>query len=159
MKEVRTTMRPFVLALVSLVAAVALAAASSSAAADPAPAPDPAIVSYDVQAHTPQTDPTTGLTWQGYTITISFTHQRGLIGVHANEYDAVSNEKLSLDDSVVRETRIGTDTLSVQVASLAGGTVYFKLYLFKPGILVGKPPGVTKGEVIYDTETTGTYSN
>ena len=152
-------MRLLVVALVSSLAAVVLATgSSSSAAARPAP-PDPAIASYDVQAHDPWTDPDTGQVWQGYTVTVSFSHLRGLIGVHVNEYDAVSNEKVSLDEYVVRETTIGTDTLSVQVASLAGGTVYFKLYLFKPGILVGKPPGVTKGEVIYDIETTGTYNN
>lgn len=153
-------MRLSVLALVSSLAAVVLAAGSSpSVAARPAPAPTPVILSYDVQAHDLWTDPDTGQVWQGYTITISFTHQRGLIGVQANEYQAVSNEKLSFDASVVSETSIGTDTLSVQVASLAGGKVYFKLFLFKPGTLTGKPPGVIKGEVIYDTETTGTYNN
>ncbi len=58
----------------------------------------------------------------------------------------------------VRETTIGTDTLSVQLGALVSQPVYFKLFLFKPGHWVGKPPGEPKGEVIYDTRTTGTYS-
>jgi hypothetical protein len=153
-------MRPLVLAVVSSLAAVAVlaTASSSSVAARPAPAPSPVILSYAVQSNGSQLDPTTGLTWYGYTITVSFTHQLGLIGVHANEYNAVSNEKLSVDESVVKETSVGTDTLSVQCSSTFGGRVYFKLYLFKPGVLTGKYPYVIKGEVIYDIKTTGTYN-
>lgn len=148
-------MRLFV-ALVSLLGAVALTAGSSSTRAATR-TPTPVIVGYQVQPGGAWTNPDTHLTYRQYTITIAFTHQRGEIGVQANEYAAANNALLSKDAGTIMERTSGTDALSVQVTGgLVGQAVYFKLFLFKPGTWAGKPP-VMKGEVIYDTETTGTY--
>lgn len=148
-------MRLFVLALVSSLAAVTLTAATSAAARPPTAAP-PAIVAYSVQAGGTYISPDTNLTYREYTFTIEFTHQRGVIGFQVNEYPAPGTEKIAWDNTVRSETRIGTDTLTVNLGSLVTQSVYFKLFLYKPAQLGGKPS--QRAEVVYDSRTTGTYS-
>lgn len=147
-------MRLFILALVSSLAAVALAGATSSARAARPPTPTPPkIVDYSVQPGDTYIDPATKLTYRAYTFTIEFTHQRGLIGFQVNEYPAGGTEKIAWNNNVVSESRIGTDTLTVELGSLATQRVYFKLFLYKPEQFRPKP----SPEVIYDSRTTGTY--
>jgi hypothetical protein len=134
-----------------------LVAATSSPGSRPVQV-TPEIVGYDVQPGPTWTDPETNLTYQNYTFSIEFTHNRGPIGVQVNEYAAANDGLLDRDGGTINARTIGTDTINyVQVVKgLAGQTVYFKLFLFKPEVWFGKPG--TRGEVIYDTETTPTYN-
>jgi opacity protein-like surface antigen len=148
-------MRSLVLALVSSLAVVLTAASSSAVAARPVPAPAPAITDWNVQVGGTWTNPDTQVTTRNYTFTLYFTHNAGEIGFQTNAYLVGSTQKFTADSITTRERAAGTGSLSVQLAIDVSKTVYFKLFLFKPGIWVGNPP-VMKGEVIY--ETTGTYS-
>ena len=116
-----------------------------------------AISDVSVQAGGTWTDPATHLTYRQYMITVEFTH-RGTTAVQVDEHAVGSGERLVYDSGGVG--RSGTDTVSFGMGyGLVGQPVYFEAWLYKPGKLVGKPPGVLKGEVIYDSWTSGTYTN
>jgi hypothetical protein len=151
-------MRLFILALVSSLAALGLTAASPSAiAARPAPPPPPAIADYHVQAGGTVIDAETHVTYRLYTITVDFTHLRGDIAIEVHEHAAPTDAQLTENSIGSWESRIGTGTLSVEVGAPVGQAVYFEVFLFKPEVWYGKPS--QRGEVIYDSRTTGTYND
>jgi len=147
-------MRTFLLALVTALSAVAMTVGVAS----PAAAQESnAIVDVSVQPGGTWTDAATHLTYRLYTVTVEFTH-RGPIAVQVDEHAVGSGERLVYDSGGVG--RSGTDTVSFQMGyGLVGQPVYVEAWLYKPGKLVGKRPGVLKGEVICDSWTTGTYTN
>jgi hypothetical protein len=152
-------MRLFLLALVSSLAMVALTSATSSSLAAAPRLPNAIVGDISVQAGATWTDRATHQTYRFYTVTVKFTHS-GPIWVQIDEHAAPSpGERLIYDNGSV--SRTGTDTLSFTLGhGLVGQPVYFEAWLYTPATYVGKPPGVLKSpEVIYDSRTSGTYTN
>jgi len=146
-------MRLFLLALVSSLAAVALTAGPASPAAK---IPN-AIVHVSVQPGGTWTDRETHLTYRMYTITVEFTHG-GPIWVQVDEHAAGGGARLVYDTAGVGLR--GTDTVSFGMGyGLVGQPVYFEAWLYTPESLAGKQLRVVRSEVIYDSRTTGTYSD